>query len=372
VELLVVMGIIGLLIASLLPTVRYGYRNRAVSEASRQLNSFIGAAQSRAQQTGRPIGIALERSIEQSLFDYDINEPLPPAVNYSVKIFEVEVPPLYSGDIVDSEAWVEGTRIHFDETSALNNPRNPLIRPGDFFKIQFDNRGPFLDAYRPPDFSYTSVSYFLNYDPLKLGANIPTIARDPSRCSYKIQRKPVRSPKPPLELPRGAVIDLSVSGYERSGIQFNPYLYRDNFGNENPMLRNAVAHHPVNILFDSDGSILNVYFNNSMFEPTGMVHLLVGSLDQVWPDNLFLDEDTETANVMDLANKLVSINHLNGKVTTSPLDGNSKKDESELELLRRKLDRDEITQEEYDRRRREIRIKASRRLVVKGANLEAN
>ena len=349
VELLVVMGIIGLLIASLLPAVRYGYRNRAVSEASRQLNSFIGAAQSRAQQTGRPIGIALERSIEQSLYDFPIDKPLPTAVNYSVKIFEVEVPPLYSGDIVDSLAWVDARKITFDEASSLTLPRNTLIRPGDFFKIQFDKRGPFFDAFRQPDFSYSSANYFLMHDPRKLGADIPSIARSSDGCSYRIQRQPVRSPKPPLELPRGAVIDLSVSGYNRSGIQFNPNDFKDIFNKPNPGIRNTVAHYPVNILFDSDGSILNIYFNNSMHEPTGMVHLLVGSLDQVWPDNLFLDEDTETANVMDLANKWVSINHLNGKVTTSPLD-----------------------QARNPSATPQQRIEASRNLVVTGANLEAN
>lgn len=349
VELLVVMGIIGFLIASLIPAVQYGYRNRAVSEASRQLNSFIGAAQSRSQQTGRPIGIAIERSIEQSLVDIDINEPLPTAVNYSVNVFEVEVPPLYSGDIVDSRSWVNGIEIHFDETSSLISPRNTLIRPGDFFKIQFDNRGPFFDAYRQADFSYTSASYFLNYDPVKLGANIPSIARNAEGCSYRIQRKPVRSPKPPLELPRGAVIDLSVSGYGRTGTQFNPNQFRDIYGNLNPRVRNTIAHHPVNIMFDSDGSILNIYFNNSMLEPTGMVHLLVGSLDQVWPNAPFLDEDTETANVMDLSNKWVSINHLNGKVTTTPLD---------------KTRINQTTPQQ--------RIAASRNLVVTGSSLEAN
>ena len=61
VELMVVMAIIGLLITVMVPVVKYQYRNRSVKEGERQLNSFIGAAQARAQQLGRPVGIWIER-----------------------------------------------------------------------------------------------------------------------------------------------------------------------------------------------------------------------------------------------------------------------------------------------------------------------
>ena len=49
VEILVVIGILGLLAAIMVPSVKYQYRNRAVIEGERQLNAFIGASQARAQ-----------------------------------------------------------------------------------------------------------------------------------------------------------------------------------------------------------------------------------------------------------------------------------------------------------------------------------
>ncbi len=61
VEIMVVIAIIGLLAVVMVPTVKYQYRNRSVKEGERQLNAFIGAAQARAQQLGRPVGVWVER-----------------------------------------------------------------------------------------------------------------------------------------------------------------------------------------------------------------------------------------------------------------------------------------------------------------------
>ena len=45
VELMIVISIILLLLITMLPAVRFAYKDRAIRESERQLNAFIGAAQ---------------------------------------------------------------------------------------------------------------------------------------------------------------------------------------------------------------------------------------------------------------------------------------------------------------------------------------
>ena len=107
VEILVVIGIIGLLAAIMVPSVKYQYRNRAVIEGERQLNAFIGASQARAQQIGRPVGIWVERFIKEAPVpivgaNAALNPALPAGANYSVNIYQAEIPRPYIGDLRDS------------------------------------------------------------------------------------------------------------------------------------------------------------------------------------------------------------------------------------------------------------------------------
>jgi len=241
---------------------------------------------------------------------------VPVGANYSVQIYQAEVPRPYTGDLQDSRVtitlspqhWV----INFPLVSALRNPNNPLIRPDDRFKIQFDHRGPFHEAHRLD--TPGAPIYILLLNTLVTGGQIPKAAFSSSGVPYTIHRRPVRSFVSSLRLPQGAVIDLSVSGIdnlsvseeEPVGTQFNHIIKND-------------PREPVIVMFHPDGSVGDVYFRGFPARPFGWIHLLVGRQDMVEPTNPFLETETEAANLMYSENRWVSINHRTGTVTSERL-----------------------------------------------------
>ena len=358
VEIMVVIGIIGLLAIVMVPTVRYQYRNRSVKEGERQLNAFIGAAQARAQQLGRPAGIWIERFSKEAPApimgaDPTLNPVLPIGANYSVQIYQAEIPRPYTGDLRDSRLTVanNGTDwvINFPPASALLNPNNPLIREGEPFKIQFDHRGPFHEAKRIADIVVEGPpkrripQYVLRLDTVTTGGQIPKAAFTNAGVPYTVHRRPVRSFIPPLRLPQGAVIDLSVSGTGPGGYEFNSTL--------------AAAQRPVVVMFQPDGSVGDVYYDGAVDQPLGWIHLLVGRQEQVNPTTPLLDTETETANLMNTDNRWISINHRTGTVTSEVLDNINN-------WVRADPNRDNLTLAD--------KIRFSRKLVRTGTGLEGN
>ena len=73
-------------------------------------------------------------------------------------------------------------------------------------------------------------------------------------------------------------------------------------------------------MFQPDGSAGDVYYDGTVVRPLGWIHLLAGRLEQVNPTSPLLDTETETANLMNTANRWVSINHRTGTVTSEVLD----------------------------------------------------
>lgn len=61
VELLVVVVLITVLVSTAIPVISPGGDDRKIREASRNLNAYLQGAQARAQETGRPFGVALRR-----------------------------------------------------------------------------------------------------------------------------------------------------------------------------------------------------------------------------------------------------------------------------------------------------------------------
>jgi prepilin-type N-terminal cleavage/methylation domain-containing protein len=316
VEILVVIAIIGLLASLMVPAVKYQYRNRSVVEGERQLNAFIGAAQARAQQLGRPVGIWIERFQKEAPLPIAganpaLNSALPVGANYAVSIYQAEVPRPYTGDLRDSRITVTNNGadwvINFPPASALLNPNNPLIRAGERFKVQFDHRGPFHEAMRlATPTTPGTAEYILLLDTVGTGGQIPKAALNGSGVPYTVHRRPARSLNPPLRLPQGAVIDLSVSGIGPGGYEFNSTL--------------AAAQRPVVVMFQPDGSVGDVYYDGAVDQPLGWIHLLVGRQEQVNPTTPLLDTETETANLMNTDNRWISINHRTGTVTSEVLD----------------------------------------------------
>ncbi|MEC7566485.1 MAG: type II secretion system protein [Planctomycetota bacterium] len=316
IELLVVITVIMLLAAVMIPTVRYQYRNRALREADRQLNAFIGSAQSRAQQLGRPVGIWIDRFRNETIVPIqgartELNQiAWPTDANYAVAVYIAEIPMPYSGDLRDSRVVLSNTgtnwQLNFPLTSVLQNPNNPLIRRGDRFQIQLDRRGPYFEAQRLTTDVSSSPQYILIENSVGNGTRIPLAARTASGVAFQIQRRPTKSLVPPLRLPAGAVIDLSVSGMGSGGNEF--------------LTSSAMGNQPVIIMFQPDGSIDRVLYNGVADHPIGWVHLLVGRQNQVFPGTQFIEESTEIGNVMDTENRWVSINHRTGAVTSEQVD----------------------------------------------------
>jgi len=87
-ELMVVVFILLTVTAISLPLVVPAMSGRQVREGARMLNTFINAARSRAIETGRPAGIWIER--------------LPGLREAAANIYYAEIPPVYSGDYLDS------------------------------------------------------------------------------------------------------------------------------------------------------------------------------------------------------------------------------------------------------------------------------
>jgi type II secretory pathway pseudopilin PulG len=353
IELLVVITIILVLTGVMIPTIRYQYRNRALREAERQLNAFIGSAQARAQQLGRPVGIWIDRFSESETLI---------GANYAVAIYIAEIPRPYTGETRNE--LVRVVQINNILSLRFNNSilsGDRLIKPGDRFKIQFNHRGPYYEARRDD----VTDDYYL-YVPNTNFGRIPTPTAAVSVAPrfqlelskgvpYKIQRQPKKSFLPPLRLPAGAVIDLSVSGTGSSGDEF--------------WTQNKKDPKPVIIMFQSDGSIDRVLYKGKDTRPVGWVHLLVGRQNQVFPEieildppitgkpigfNRFTDESTETGNVMDMENRWVSINHRTGSITSEQVVGN-------IPPIKPKLDR-----------QGKLRITAARELVRTGTGSGGN
>ena len=313
IELLVVITVIMVLTAVMIPTIRYQNRNRALREAERQLNAYIGSAQARAQQLGRPVGIWIERFRNEALPPIAgaapaLNPALPADANYAVTVYIAEVPLPYAGDVRDARVQLTTSasawQLNFPWTSVLRNPPNPLIRPGDHFQIQLDHRGPFFEAQRTS--ATSNAVYVLTENPVGDGTRIPIAATTPAGVPFQIHRRPTKAFVPPLNLPVGSVIDLSVSGTTAGGNEF--------------LTNVANGNRPVIVMFQPSGGIESVIFNGKIDRPLGWVHLLVGRQNQVFPNAQFIQADTEIGNVMDMGNRWVSIDHRTGSIVSENVD----------------------------------------------------
>ena len=348
IELLVVIAVIMVLTAVMIPTIRYQNRNRALHEAERQLTAYIGSAQARAQQMGRPVGIWIERFRNEAMppiagAAITLNSALPADANYAVTVYIAEVPLPYSGDVRDARvqltANASGWVVNFPLTSVLRNPLNPLIRPGDHFQIQLDHRGPFFEAQRT--LATSTAAYILTENPVGDGTRIPIAATTSPGVPFQIHRRPTKAFVPPLNLPVGSVIDLSVSGTWTGGNEF----WADN------------GNHPVIIMFQPSGGIKSVICNGNLKHPLSWVHLLVGRQNQVFPSAQFIQTDTEVGNIMDMNNRWVSIDHRTGSIVSENVD-------SIARFIANSSDPDDL--EVFDK------IAAARQLVRSGTGSEGN
>jgi prepilin-type N-terminal cleavage/methylation domain-containing protein len=300
IELLIVIAILGILIGLAVPLVQFATADRQIREASRALNAHFVGAQARAAELQRPVGVWIERrpGIPGEAFD----------------LYLAEAPPPYAGDTEFARCWTmrdpmnnrRGTA-KFDTSSLLlfsppmpSTPADNFVQVGDL--IRFNYRGIYYritDVRKPP----VSEIDFVIPGPLPTVELPPDVAMGSSPgYPYQILRREIRSSAGSLQLPDTTTIDLTVSGLGLAGNEFFP--------------NNA---QPVVIMFSPTGGIDTVRVNGSANPPTGPVHLLIGSTEKVMQaDPLAVAVgDTPEANLRDLSNLWLSINHRTGKIATA-------------------------------------------------------
>ncbi len=303
-ELLVVIMILVMLLGVSLPMMRTGLEGRALREASRQLNTYVQLAKSRAAETGRPVGLWLDTVSlpEEERFDPEL--PL----RYADQLFLAETPLPYAGDMFGARVTVfENTDAEFDaeyeahSTDGFSASLPDLVQPGDRIKLDFKGPAYPIQAIWP-EAAHESGGRRVFFTP-EPHQPAPRVS-DPSDdgVPYQIFRAPQRSSSTPLSLTSGVLIDLTNSGYGLDNREFGLF--------DTPMV----------ILFNPGGGVDAVLGNGAWFIPTGAIHLQIGSMDNLLEAGEFSSEaygGLYNRNLENTSNLWVTIGHRSGRVTTA-------------------------------------------------------
>lgn len=255
VELLVVVTIAVLLVATSVPLMKPALQSGKLREASRQLSVFVQVARTRAIESGRAAGIWIERNA--------------PGSNEGYLVFLAESPLPYQGDFVGARAtaFVPPTppsqpwwRVQFNDSLSTLLPA--IVKAGDV--IKFDYKG----HYYPIVAVSTSGPVFVDVDT----TNRP-LPPNPAGLPYQIFRRPKKSMAMPLQLTGNAVIDLEYSGigstttYDSAGLELGGREFQAGSATDNT---------PVLVIFNPTGVVDHVSFGTTTVMPDGAVHLLIG------------------------------------------------------------------------------------------------
>lgn len=262
VELLVVVGIAVLLLGMAVPMMRPAIEEGRVREASRQLVTYFALAKARAAESGRPVGVLIERSIREPfvayLSDYD----------FSQQLFIAETPLPYAGDLFTSKAR-RNPSLTANQIELTFSPSLPtIVKAGDY--IKFD--------YRGLTYQIATVAP-LTSDPMyvELAANSPPLPPIPSSPAlgvpFQIFRQPEKSMLTPLQLGGIVGIDLQNSGHGATGLQFAASYATGT-------ARTLIANNPVMIVFTPSGRVAYVQYGGQIDTNPGTIYLLVGRRDR--------------------------------------------------------------------------------------------
>jgi prepilin-type N-terminal cleavage/methylation domain-containing protein len=286
IELLVVVSIIGLLAATVIPSLASSSESRRTREAARTISSFISRAQSRAIGRREWSGF--------SIF------PASASSSAGVDIAFAETPPVYRGPTAGSMVDVVvsglgGTLNYYPESTAKILAQAGVIA-GDL--ICFNGTGSWYEL--------TAGGAGIKRRPFKdsgqTDRNTPWPAAGVSH-TYEIALQP-RTTGSPVPVPNARVIDLSCSGYVVSGVGWVPF---------------AGPGDKVTILFDGAGQLRSINDGSSV-TVTGPVMLLVGRADRAGqPRVLPLDpkNDSLGANWQYPDSAWIGINPMTGAVRTA-------------------------------------------------------
>jgi prepilin-type N-terminal cleavage/methylation domain-containing protein len=341
IELLVVIIILTTLVSAAIPLLAPTNDDRRLREASRGVNAFISAAQMKAVQLQRPVGVAIKRLSQDT---NTTTNPIHDDNAVSVELFYVEQPAPYRGFDRTSSAMVARHPNRTGEvliqfvTRGNSSTSDDLpvgwdadlfppgvIRPGDvveidgtqyeliwettspsgWARIQLNAQTGFYESTtgtvarieaRPINDTgqMINIEFDDNGDRMRdLGIGVSPAG--PNRpywtnpASYKILRQPMPTSAEPFQLPEGTAIDLRASG-----IGENDYFYVPGV-HDNP--------EGVLIMFAPEGRVSRVLFSRKpnlderFDEPvTDNLYLLVGRRENAPPptvaNDLTLDAGT--------------------------------------------------------------------------------
>jgi prepilin-type N-terminal cleavage/methylation domain-containing protein len=312
IELLVVIAIMTMVAAIAIPRMRPMMENRNVRESARGINVFLSQARVRAMETGLPCGVLFERAT-------DLNQP-----NACTVMRQVEIPPPYGGDTVDTRIIVSLNTIDANGNVVLQAQLSSgaatadLIHVGDLLKID----------YQGPLYTISAVSATASGFPLTLTTNVgpggavPWTVAASNAVPFLIYRQPLDqssgvlsafgSIAPSLQLPRGAAVDLRYSGKNS--------FAADPLDPTNPILADSFRAEttsdstPVIVMFSPSGALDRVCYQSTQERVTAPVFLLVGRADRV--DTALLPDDNLN-NWQDMNNFWLAISPQTGMVTAA-------------------------------------------------------
>ena len=328
IELLIVVAIILLLAALTLPSLKGILKDQRISQATRLVQGFVESARARAIGSGRPVAAIFERFSE-----VDGDTGLQTCVRMSIG----EVFPPYEGDwantvgtLVDTDS--DGYPNALDVPGAQGASLTAIVTEGDTIQLGGHNfafnitgtpaavgtniRVLFENPAKTPVYNPPNATVFIN----KEEGRWPTVAGT-TNVSFRIYRKPSKSMAGSVVLPRGTCIDLGWSGAGVGGTELATSVAK------------MTAKRSIYLVFDSRGTLGAVYefqqsSSTSATDPLaaalGVVHFLIGRTDQVNVSGAPLsDSDDVQSNILDTANKWVSINAFTGRVYSSDVAAQS-------------------------------------------------
>jgi Tfp pilus assembly protein FimT len=282
--LLVVISIMLMMMAMAAHRMRPAVESRRTREAARALNVYLGSARNWALVNRRPCGVVLAPSA---------------GIGQAAMVLEqVEVPPPYAGDDITAAAQVQLTSAGTIQAT-LSAFNASLVHVGD--TIQFNYQGPWYTISGAPG----SGSLTATYDQTQ--QVVPWSSTPSAAMPYRIYRQPFSQGGPnksvtaPVQLPAGAVIDLTGSGTDAANFRATGAA-------------DAADVSRVYIMFSASGAVDRIYSSKASLQgPIGQpIFLLIGRLDVA-------RGLAATQNYSDPGNLWVVINPQTGLISTAPV-----------------------------------------------------